>query len=112
MLPQGRSGECRVDVPHRRSFVKHFFLILVACAAGLVAWWLMEVKEIPGGKRVEGFLAVWIGFNIELIGLLLIERSETRSKIKALENFQTQAARKFDHVSSLEQSISVLEQSV
>jgi hypothetical protein len=103
--------------------MKHFVLILGALAVALVSWWLIEIAELSNKQLVGGFLAAWIGFTFELVGLLLLERNETKQKIETIKTGLDNASEQFKetkaeatgiqhYVSSLGQNVVLLEQSI
>ena len=102
---------------------KHFLLILGALAIAVISWALIEFAELSNKQVVGGLVAAWIGFTFELVGLLLLERSETEKKIEtiksSLDDAGTELAGTKDeakgiqqHVASLAQNIQSLEQSI
>ena len=67
---------------------KHAIGIGLACAAGLICWWLLEIVDVQNLKVVAAFLAVLIGTAIEFMVLLVLERRETITKLTDLDNRQ------------------------
>ena len=102
---------------------KHFLLILGALAMALGSWALIEFAELSNKQVVGGFVAAWIGFTFELVGFLLLERSETERKIETIKTSLDHAGTELEgtkgeakdiqqHVASLAQNIQSLEQSI